>query len=215
MRLEEIFEGEQHIYLVLTLCNGVNLLDFLKKTNLPGEQMSLQIIKKILEGVHYLHQNNRMHRDLKLENVIVREIDEENLDVLIVDFGFACNVKDYKKYFPRCGTPGYIAPEILKGKSYGLNVDVFSAGIIFYILLTLCNPFYNGDQNLLLQNNLKCKIDFNFEQKVSHFTMDLLKKMLKKSPSERISSADCLQHPCFQKQTIKNFIHADISDNES
>lgn len=138
MCFHEMFEGENHIYIVLNLCKGINLLEYLKKNRLPGESKSLVIIQKILQGVHYLHKNNIMHRDLKLENIIINESAEDNqLEVFIVDFGFACFVKDYKTFFPRCGTPGYIAPEILKGKSYNQKVDIFSVGIILFILLSL------------------------------------------------------------------------------
>lgn len=103
-----------------------------------------------------------MHRDLKLENIIIQDSDDtEELEIFIVDFGFACYSKDYKKFFPSCGTPGYIAPEVIKGKKYGTNVDIFSVGIILYILLSLQNPFFDGNPENLLQNNMRCKIDFN------------------------------------------------------
>lgn len=155
-----------------------------------------------------------MHRDLKLENIIVEEIDGKEL-IYLVDFGFACFKEENFKYFPQCGTPGYIAPEILKGKQYGTNVDIFSVGIIFYILLTLKNPFFDGKKDNILKNNSQCKIDFDLDNNVSNQSMDLLKKMLKKDPSKRLTAKECLNHPCFHTNTIMNFIKNAMPSLES
>lgn len=88
-----------------------------------------------------MHRQKIIHRDLKPENIIVKNTKEINIG--IVDLGFATKEKDFDKLFKRCGTPGYVAPEILRDKPYDCKADVYSLGIIFYIILTGRIPF-NG-----------------------------------------------------------------------
>lgn len=98
-----------------------------------NEKDSLEVIYRILKGLSYLEGLDIIHRDLKPENIVFRD-KEDPYEVVIVDFGFATKVEDYKNLFTRCGTPGYVAPEVLNDFPYNWKADVFSAGIIFYIL---------------------------------------------------------------------------------
>ncbi len=146
-----------------------------------------------------------MHRDLKPENIIFQNNDD--IKIQIVDFGFSTKLKEYKKLFKSCGTPGYIAPEILHDKDYGLNVDIYSAGVIFYIILTGRMAFRGNSLKKILKNNLKGKINFDFSQyeiDVSEETMDLLKRMLEFNPKKRVSAEQALAHPCFEKIMSKS-----------
>ena len=98
-----------------------------------NEKDALEIIYRILKGLRYLESLDIIHRDLKPENIVFRDKEDPH-DVVIVDFGFATKVADYKNLFTRCGTPGYVAPEVLNDFPYNCKADVFSSGIIFYIL---------------------------------------------------------------------------------
>lgn len=98
-----------------------------------GESDSIEILFRIVKALAYLEKNDIIHRDLKPENVIFRSKQDQH-EVVLVDFGFATKVEDYKNLFTRCGTPGYVAPEVLNDQEYNCKADVFSAGIIFYIL---------------------------------------------------------------------------------
>jgi serine/threonine protein kinase len=98
-----------------------------------GERESLEIIYRILSGLAYLASKDIIHRDIKPENIIFKDKDDPH-EVVIVDYGFATKVEDYQSLFSRCGTPGYAAPEVLNDQPYNCKADVFSAGIIFYIL---------------------------------------------------------------------------------
>ena len=120
--------------------------------------------------------------------------DAEDSDIVLVDLGFATYCKDYKKLFTRCGTPGYVAPEVLHDKNYDCKADVFSMGTIFYIMLTGSVPFSSKTYEGLVEANMKCKIDFNFDKKkykISEEAMDLLQKMLCPNPNKRPSAKEC------------------------
>ena len=142
MKLVELYEGQNYVYCVTEAylggneqCHAGHLLQrILKKPNGRfSEKESLEILHRILRALAYLESRDIIHRDLKPENIIFRDKDDPH-EVVIVDFGFATKVEDYKNLFTRCGTPGYVAPEVLNDFPYNTKADVFSAGIIFYIL---------------------------------------------------------------------------------
>ena len=135
---------------------SLSLFGFIQKYGFPESSTTRKIIKNLLEGLSYLHAKGIMHRDLKLENIMVRADSKSNVEPVIVDFGLSEYVNSENYLFSRCGTPGYIAPEVMQAKSdtIGLNYnsacDIFSMGVIFHILYQLWiflgswrNPFSN------------------------------------------------------------------------
>ena len=135
IKLYEVHETINSIYMVMELLQGGQLLD--KMQNNLTEDEIIYIIKGILEGISHIHEKNIMHRDLKPENILFRN--EYDLDPVIVDFGLATFNNDNNYLFPRCGTPGYVAPEIANLKNtenvqYSVVCDIFSVGIILDFL---------------------------------------------------------------------------------
>jgi calcium/calmodulin-dependent protein kinase I len=128
-----MYEGENFIYCLCELYRGADLLNSIIKKGSQPESKALNIILQIMEALAYMHSKQIIHRDLKPENIIFKGT-QENIDIGIVDLGFATFEEDYRKLFVRCGTPGYVAPEVLNDKDYTCKADVFSAGIIFYIM---------------------------------------------------------------------------------
>lgn len=202
MKLEEIHESKNSIYLVLELLQGGELLNYISSK----QQLSLKdywrVMKCILEALAYMDSKKIMHRDLKPDNMILKFKDKlENSVLKIVDYGLA-TVYDIPEYlFKRCGTPGFVAPEVINAPSkvnihYTPKCDVFSAGVIFYILLTEKSPFDGKSFREILQKNKDCQINFN-HPKIRKFPMaqDLLVKLLETDPNRRISAKEALSHP--------------------
>jgi len=160
LKMYEIYEGENFIYCLCEWYKGTDLLKAIVKKGSQPEQKCLTIIFQILEGLYYMHSRGVMHRDLKPENIIFKQSTE--IDIAIVDLGFATLEADYRKLFVRCGTPGYVAPEILNDKDYDCKVDVYSCGIIFYMIVTGKIPFHGENYKEVVYKNLKGKIDFDF-----------------------------------------------------
>lgn len=139
IKLFEVHETEHSIYLVLEALRGGELLHKIKDKTFTKKEDIRKIMTHLLEALDHIHSKNVMHRDLKLENLLLRSNDD--IEVVIVDFGLSTRydipVKDV--LFKRCGTPGFVGPEVLHYKDgseefYNEKCDIFSAGVIFYVL---------------------------------------------------------------------------------
>lgn len=199
LRLREIYEGENYIYCLCDLLSGGHLLNKMIKTGHFSEGKALRLMQQLLASLQYLESLKIIHRDIKPENIIFRN-EKEDSDIVLVDLGFATYCEDYNKLFTRCGTPGYVAPEVLHDKTYDCKADIFSAGTIFYIMLSGTVPFSAKTYEGLVEANMRCKIDFNFDKqkyKISPESMDLLEHMLCPFPEKRLTASQCLEHPVF------------------
>ena len=137
-------------------------------------------MEQLLLALDFIHQKGIVHRDIKLDNVLINSIDEEEFHVKIADFGLACYLPQCGRLSEKCGTPCYVAPEILKGEGYSTLCDMFSLGSLMFGLVTGRYLFKGKDKNQLLNNNKICnisKID-RFLQTVSPACGELLKQLL-------------------------------------
>ena len=204
MSLEEVHESKNSIYLVVELLEGGELLHYISaKENLTSADY-YQVIKCILEALSYMADKNIMHRDLKPDNMILKEKNKLNQCTLkIVDFGLStmCDIPEY--LFKRCGTPGYVAPEVINAPSnvnihYSPKCDVFSVGVIFYIMVTQKSPFDGKSFKEILQKNKNCQVDFDhFRLRNDPSARDLIIRMMDRNPDTRISAKEALQHSFF------------------
>ncbi|CAK76430.1 unnamed protein product (macronuclear) [Paramecium tetraurelia] len=208
VKLYEVHETTNSIYFVLDMIQGGELLQRVRETGfLPAETVQ-KLAFNLVSALSHMHENRVIHRDLKPENLLLRST-ENNYEIILADFGLATNL-DEEHLFKRCGTPGFVAPEILEyvegQEFYTDKCDVFSAGIILYLLITGNTPFIGVDQKSILKNNKECEIDF----KEPHFKLapiqmqDLIQSMLQKKVSYRLSSQECMRHPYF-KQLVKEY----------
>jgi serine/threonine protein kinase len=163
-----------------------------------------------------------MHRDLKPDNIILKKKNvpiKENI-LKLVDFGLA-TYQDVDEYlFKRCGTPGFVAPEVINAKRganvhYSTKCDVFSVGIIFFFMLTGKIPYDGADFQEVLDNNKKAIINYNVKELkyVTPVAMDLLRNMLELNPDDRPSALDCLKHEYFVNQEAASLILDDEEEN--
>ncbi len=205
MNLEELHESKNSIYLVLELLEGGELFNHISSKSSIAIQDVCRMMKHLLEALAYLAEKKIMHRDLKPENMILKEKGDLSAATLkLVDFGLStlCDVPEY--LFKRCGTPGYVAPEIINAPSnenihYTPKCDVFSAGIILYILLVGRSPFDGKSFQEILNQNKMCKIDFkNPKLKKQPQALELLIKMLEVNPVKRLSAKEALDHEFFK-----------------
>ena len=154
--------------MILELFAGGNLKEYIKEKGALPENQAAVILKNLLEAVKSMHDENIMHRDIKPDNILFRSFNiMEPNQTALADLGLATfnNVSEY--LFPRCGTPGYVAPEIYSvhssQKHYSLKCDLFSVGVTFYYMLTGGLP-YSGKDSLMCQNK-ECEIDlFRFKE---------------------------------------------------
>ncbi|CAH1281074.1 unnamed protein product [Diabrotica balteata] len=189
------------LYLVCEYVTGGDLFDQITIAQKYSEEQAALMINNLVSALAYLHSLNIVHRDVKPENLLV-ELDDDNRVKLLKlgDFGLACEVT--KPLYTVCGTPTYVAPEILAESGYGLKIDVWAAGVILYILLCGYPPFVSqdNDQEKLFDCILSGQYDFPEEywQDVSSCAKELIQNMLQLDPELRFSAEDVLDHPWLQ-----------------
>lgn len=194
VKIYEYFEDGKFIYIVMELVTGGELFDKIQSVHRFTEKKAAEYFIQILSGVNYLHKHKIVHRDLKPENVL---FDGEILK--IVDFGTS-KIYDASKKMKKChGTPYYIAPEVLNG-SYTEKCDVWSCGVILYIMLCGFPPFNGKDDDEILDAVLKGKFNFNLPEfkHVSNTAKNLIKKMLTYNPKDRITIEETLADEWFK-----------------
>uniref|UniRef100_A0A8B9PQF4 Calcium/calmodulin-dependent protein kinase type 1G n=1 Tax=Apteryx owenii TaxID=8824 RepID=A0A8B9PQF4_APTOW len=147
--LEDIYESTTHFYLVMQLVSGGELFDRILERGVYTEKDASLVIHQVLTAVKYLHENGIVHRDLKPENLLYLT-PEENSKIMITDFGLS-KMEQNGIMSTACGTPGYVAPEVLTQKPYSKAVDCWSIGVITYILLCGYPPFYEETESKLFE----------------------------------------------------------------
>ena len=198
MQVFEIFEDNTNVYIVSEYCKGGELFDIISEKGSFSEKEACLIMQQLLSGICYSHQNGIVHRDLKPENILMED-KSHNLTIKIVDWGCATQIKQKERLHETDGTSYYIAPEVLKG-DYDEKCDIWSCGVILYILLCGYAPFYGEKDEDIYQQVLKGEYDFPKEEwdHVSEEAKKLVKKMIEKDPTIRISALEALQDDWFK-----------------
>ena len=226
VKFYDFFEEEENIYLMMEFLEGCTLKQYIQKTEIISENNARIIIKQLLTALSYLHYAcDICHRDIKPENIMFKEKNDIN-SLKLLDFGLSLENFESKNYLENCGTLVYMAPELLINNiKYTKGVDVWSVGIILYMLLMKGkNPFYNrGDSKETViknirNNNVIFNNDINEENNISNMGKDLINKLLKKNPLYRYTIRSALEHPWitlkkFDKIPLTIYDKANIDEN--
>ncbi|NWU36055.1 KCC1G kinase, partial [Hylia prasina] len=205
--LEDIYESTTHFYLVMQLVSGGELFDRILERGVYTEKDASLVIHQVLTAVKYLHENGIVHRDLKPENLLYLT-PEENSKIMITDFGLS-KMEQNGIMSTACGTPGYVAPEVLAQKPYSKAVDCWSIGVITYILLCGYPPFYEETESKLFEKIKEGYYEFEspFWDDISESAKDFIRHLLEKNPSTRFTCEEALRHPWINGNTA---LHRDI-----
>ncbi|XP_059479721.1 serine/threonine-protein kinase PLK4 [Neocloeon triangulifer] len=200
LELFTFFEDENYVYLVLELCLGGELQRYVKTLSkpLPEEQVS-SIIRQVTQGLLYLHSHRILHRDLTLANLLITS----ELNVKIADFGLATQLqRPEDKHMTMCGTPNYISPEVVTRAAHGLEADVWGLGCMLYTLLVGRPPFDTDAIKSTLTRVVMA--DYKIPDHVSPEARELIQRLLKKNPKERMKLHDVLDHPFLRKSLVED-----------
>ncbi|EFJ07310.1 calcium dependent protein kinase 34 [Selaginella moellendorffii] len=195
VELYSTFEDKSTVYLVMELCQGGELFDRIVSKGHYTEKAASAVCRTIVKVVHTCHSHGVIHRDLKPENFLLAN-KREDAPVKATDFGLSVFFRSGQVFREIVGSAYYVAPEVLK-KSYGPEADVWSAGVILYVLLAGVPPFWAETEQGIFEAVLRGHLDLNGSPwpTISASAKDLVRKMLKPNPRERLSAADVLQHP--------------------
>jgi len=194
--LKELFDTPDKLYLVMELVTGGELFDKIVEKGSYTEAEASQLVRKIVSAVDYLHSIDIVHRDLKPENLLLKSADND-LEVALADFGLSKIVGQQMMMQTACGTPSYVAPEVLNASGYGKEVDMWSIGVITYILLCGFPPFYGDTVPEIFEQIMEANFDYPEEYwgSVSKEAKDFVNKLLVVETSERLSAPQALNHP--------------------
>lgn len=197
VRLFEIYDAPHKLFLIMELCRGGELFDAITESGCFTEAKAMSVIRQVASALDYLHSNNVAHRDLKPENILY--YDEERTIVKLMDFGLA-KVLDENDVtiMTRCGTLHYVAPEVLsKQGSYSYEVDMWSLGVVLYVLLCGYLPFYHDDRHLTAKLVRLGRYEFDPEEwsEISDDAKDLINKLICLNVGDRLSAKQVLEHP--------------------
>jgi len=199
--LKDLYETPQNLYLIMELVTGGELFDKIVEKGQYTEKEAATTVKKVLSSVDYLHSVNIAHRDLKPENLLLRGDDET--DVMLSDFGLSKIINQDTMMETACGTPYYVAPEVLSAQGYDKEVDLWSIGVITYLLLCGFPPFYGETLPEVFEQIMKADYDFPdpYWTDISKDAKDFISKLLVVDSKKRLTAKQAMQHPWILSST--------------
>ncbi|XP_066578285.1 serine/threonine-protein kinase H1-like [Amia ocellicauda] len=219
VQLMEVFQSQDRVYMVMELATGGELFDRIIAKGSFTERDATCALRMVLDGIEYLHSLGITHRDLKPENLLYYHPGTD-ARILVTDFGLASSSNKDRDWSMQttCGTPEYIAPEILLRRPYSRAVDMWALGVITYIMLSGSMPFEDDNRSRLYRTILKGKYSFAGDPWpcVSNLAKDFIERLLTVDPGKRMSATQALKHPWIvtmaASSSMKN-LHRSISQN--
>eukprot|EP00002_Diphylleia_rotans_P028014 TRINITY_DN5647_c0_g1_i1.p1 TRINITY_DN5647_c0_g1~~TRINITY_DN5647_c0_g1_i1.p1 ORF type:complete len:620 (+),score=142.87 TRINITY_DN5647_c0_g1_i1:129-1988(+) len=189
IQLIEAIDTMERLYVVLEYVDGGELFDYIVAHQRLKEHRAKKIFRDIVEAIEYCHSLNIIHRDLKPENILL----DKHKNIKLIDFGLSNTLRRDFGLRSRCGSPYYVAPEMVAGKGYGSSVDVWSLGVVLYSILTGDVPFSDNNLTTLLEKIVEGK--YHIPRYLSEDAKDLIRNLLVTEPSKRFTISDIRRHP--------------------
>jgi calcium/calmodulin-dependent protein kinase I len=205
----DVFDSKENLYIVLEFMKGGELFDIIAESGHFSEKDASQVMRDVVKGVQYLHMHAIVHRDIKPENVLCKA-KSLPLQVKLADFGLANFSEDGTVQESRAGcivgTPGYVAPEVVKREEYGPAIDLWACGVLLYIMLSGKMPFYGRDDNECLHRIARGEYSFPDREwsSISEAGKSIVKALLQVDPVKRLTADSALQHKWLADPTDLN-----------
>jgi len=214
VRLVDVFDERHKTYVVMDLVQGGELFECLRRKRV-GEAFAQQITKQLLETVKYLHQFGIIHRDIKPENILISD-HSPSPSIVLTDFGLSKLVGPDDQLQVPCGTLSYVAPEVLNMAGYNREVDIWSVGVVGFLMISGNLPFINKDKRVLMDMIKEGKVDFEGTAwaGVSADCLHFHQHMLTKDITLRLTAESALRHPWILKDPL-TFPLSPISEQSS
>ncbi|CAM4693392.1 unnamed protein product [Leuciscus chuanchicus] len=214
IQLYAAFESRYEIILVMEYVDGGELFDRIIDENYKLTELdTVLFIRQISEGLQYMHKMYILHLDLKPENILC--VSRETNKVKIIDFGLARRYKPREKLRVNFGTPEFLAPEVINYEFVSFPTDMWSLGVITYMLLSGLSPFLGEDDNETLNNILACQWSFEEAEfaDISEEAKDFITRLLVKSKSWRMSASQSLKHPWLSDRALHFRLHHQVNNS--
>lgn len=195
------YEDKNFVHIVMELCAGGELFDSIVESQSYTERKAAGCFRKMVDMLHHCHELGVMHRDLKPENFLLTNRNSDSTEIKATDFGLSIFFKPRERFNELVGSPYYVAPEVLK-KNYSFEADIWSLGVILYILLSGLPPFWGDNEEQIFKMVLKGHVDFATEPwpKISSAAKDLVKRLLTMDATKRPTCSEILQHPWLKQE---------------
>ncbi|CAF1563892.1 unnamed protein product [Adineta ricciae] len=210
IKLVEEFQTDLQYFLVFEYVSNGDLLTAVTTMNKYSEHDVALMLSQIAAALKHLHSLNIVHRDVKLDNILIANHPDQSVTLKLADFGLAlCLTDEIPTVAPKheesglCGTPMYLAPEVIENRDYRIENDMWSLGIITFTLLSGLAPYDGDNDDEIIFNVINHTIDFNLLPKISMECREALTSMLERDPTKRISANDLLQHPWIKREMQK------------
>jgi serine/threonine protein kinase len=208
VRVHAVYRTEQQTIIVMPLLHGGELFSVAAHGEGLGEEAAAKHLHQLLSAVKYVHDEGVVHRDIKLENILLNHCDD---DIVLTDFGFSKRIGTQRCLNSCCGSPNYMSPEMLRAPrtqsgslslpskhgSYGREVDLWSVGVVMYVLLVGQYPFYHERRSQWHKQILEGSYVVPPASRVSAMALDLLRSLLDVNIATRATAASALDHPWF------------------
>ena len=215
LKIFEFYSSKESYSIITEYCSGGELFQEITENGPFNERYSAYVMYQILSSINYCHNMNIIHRDLKPENILIVDRNKNNFPrIKVCDFGTSKMVEKGAVQKKLVGSSYYIAPEVIK-KNYDEKCDIWSCGVILYILLSGRPPFGGEDDGEIMRNVKKGKYDLESSpfNKCSKSVLDLIRKLLVMDKNKRISAQEALLHPWFKEQKAKELYNQIKDEN--